>query len=99
MRSFVHSIQLFAFDLLRSQLKFPASYPKYRSASTCKEDPDAKLRRMLLRYLKTQLLHQDKDHKICYTRIAWLETRLEKFKHLIISKNTALTSRQASKDL
>ena len=65
MRSFVHSIQLFVFNLLRSQLKFPASCPKYHSASTYKEDPGAKLCRMLLRYLKRQLLHQDKHQKIC----------------------------------
>ena len=60
MRSFFHSMQLFAFDLLRSQLKFPASYLKYGSASTYKEDRGAKLCRMLLRYLEIQLLHQDK---------------------------------------
>ena len=65
MRSFVHSIQLFAFDFLRSELKFPASYRKYRSASTYKEDPGAKT----------------------------LSNAFE------ISKKTALTSRQASKDL
>ena len=68
MRSFVHSIKLFAFDLLRNQLKFTASYPKYRSASTCREDPGAKLCRMLLRYLKTQLLHQCKHQKIYRSR-------------------------------
>ena len=43
MRSFVHLIQLFAIDLLRSQLKFPASYPKYHSVSTCEDDLGAKL--------------------------------------------------------
>ena len=65
MRRFVRSIQPFAFDLLRSQLKFPASYPEYRSVSTCKEDPGAKPCQMLQRYLRTQLLHQGKHQKIC----------------------------------
>ena len=53
-------MQLFAFDLLRSQLNIRASYPKYRSVSTCKEDTGSKLCPKLLRYQKTQLLHQDK---------------------------------------
>ena len=52
MRSCVHSMQLFAFDHLKSQVKFPASYAKHRSASIYKEDPGAKLCWMLLRYLK-----------------------------------------------
>ena len=65
MRSFAHSIQLFAFDNLRRQLKVPASYTKYRSTLTYKENPGVKLCRMLFE----------------------------------ISKNTALTSRQPSKDL
>ena len=48
MRTLAHSIQLFAFDLLNRQLKFPASYSKYRSASIYKEDSGVKLSRMLL---------------------------------------------------
>ena len=36
-------IQPFASDLLTSQLKFPASYQKYRFISTHKGEPGAKL--------------------------------------------------------
>ena len=51
--SFIHSIQPFTSDLLRSQLEFPANYQKHRFTSTCKRDPGAKLYRMLLTYLET----------------------------------------------
>ena len=64
-RSFVHLIQHFAFDLLRSQLKFSASYPKYGFVSNYKRDLVVKLCRMLLSY---QPLHQDKHQKICRSR-------------------------------
>ena len=51
--SFIHSIQPFTSDLLRSQLEFPANYQKHRFTSTCKRDPGPKLCRMLLTYLET----------------------------------------------
>ena len=65
MRSFVHSIQVFDFSFLRSQLKFPAGCLKYYFVLAYKGDPGAKLCQMLLRYPETQLLHQDKHQKIC----------------------------------
>ena len=58
-------MQPFAFDLLRSQLKFPSSYLIYGFTSAYKGDVGATLCRMFLRYRETQLLHQEKHQKNC----------------------------------
>ena len=56
---------LYLEESLRSQFKFPASYPKYCFASFYKVNPDVKLCRMLLKYPEIQLLDQHKHKKIC----------------------------------
>ena len=70
------------FRSFRKSVKVFSKLPKYRSASTHKGDPGAKLCRMLLRYPERQLWYQrfvdlvSDNWKLIYTRIVWFETRL-----------------------
>ena len=72
MGSFVHLIQLFAFNLLSSQLKFQVNYPKYHSSLNLKEDTGVKLCQILLRYLTSRKASEDLQISwVIYTRIVW----------------------------
>ena len=65
LRNFVHSR---IYDLLKSQIKFPASYQKYRFVLAYKRDLGAKFCRIIVKSPETQYLHQDKHQKACRSR-------------------------------